>query len=214
MPFAAEDLLTEAVRLAGGEQSTAEDILAARRVLYLRLEEWAASFGNSFRVRRTLIPTLPATPGVQLDPATDDVISVLVGPQGIPVRERITPIVYSQIVNKTQGSQPSRFYVERGEPPTLFLHPTGAGMACTVWWFASAAGYGYDSNQLDAPARWYRPLVLSVAYDLACGRIMPDPRMSELHERRIIRLKTDLDEALAKAMPNDRQRAPFRLQLR
>ena len=58
MAFTGEDLIEEALGYAGSEQRTADDVLSARRAMYLLMEEWAAQYGATFRVRRYFVKPL------------------------------------------------------------------------------------------------------------------------------------------------------------
>ena len=222
MAFTGEDLIEEALGYAGSEQRTADDVLSARRAMYLLMEEWAAQYGATFRVRRYFVKPLPATPGIQLPAGVDDVFDVVVS--GVPnpaaddtftaVTARLTESEYAQISSKLQPGQPSSWYLERTEPPTLYLYPTGAGLAATIWFHEKPGPFDPDANNLEMPRRWHRALVLGTARDVAAKRPWPtDAALMNSHEARIQRLDTWAAQAFAIARPADRQRAPFRVRI-
>ena len=220
--FTGEDLIDEALRFAGGEESTAEDVISARRSMYLLLEEWSARWGQTFRVSRYFIDALPAAPGIVLAPDVDDLISVIVSTRVapsadetfVPASERLDASEYSQIGDKLTPGQPSSFYLERSEPPLLYLYPTGVGLAATIWFHRKPSPFDHDSNGLDVPRRWYRALMLGVARDVAAKRPWPnDAALMNSHEARIQRLEGWAAAAFAEARPADRHRSPFRVRI-
>lgn len=225
MAFTADDLIEEALRYAGGEQSTAEDVFSARRSMYLMLEEWTARWGQTFRVGRVFIATLPATPGAVLDDGDaeiDDVIDVVVSAKiapaaddtYVPIAARLSASEYAKVTDKLTDGQPSSYYLERTEPPTLYCYPTGAGRSATIWFHYKPSQYSHDINQLDVPRRWYRALMLSTARDVAAKRPWPaDPQMMQAQQQRINQLESWAAAAFAEARPADRERTPYRVRL-
>lgn len=223
--FGADDLIVDALQFAGGEASSAEDVLNARRSMYLLMEEWAAAYGQTFRVRRIFINALPAEPGIELtsdefevDDVFDVSVSSKVGPTMsdtfVPVGAKIGPSEYAKITNKTEGGQPSRFYLERVEPPVLFLHPTGWNLSATVWCHAKPDRFDDTSLDLDVPRRWYRALMLGAARDVAAKRqVGNDAELMRAQEARINRLEGMAAQAFAIAKPADRHRARMRIRI-
>lgn len=223
MAFTGDDLIEEALRYAGGEQSTADDVVSARRSMYLLLEEWTARWGMTFRVGRAFIDTLPAVPGVvledvQIDDVIDVVVSTKVAPQPsdtyVPISERLSASEYAKISDKLSDGQPSSFYLERTEPPTLYCYPTGAGLSATVWFHYKPSEFDHDSNRLDVPRRWHRALMLATALAVAAKRPWPaDAAMMNSQQQRINQLEAWSAAAFAEARPADRERTPYRVRL-
>lgn len=223
--FTGDDLIEEALRYAGGEQSTADDVLSARYSMYLLMEEWAARWGQTFRVGRAFIDALPATPGFTLEAAdVDEVIDVVVaakpGPVEadeiyVPIANRLSASEYAKITNKLIDGQPSSFYLERGDPgPTLFCYPTGALRSATVWFHHKPAPFDHDRNKIDMPRRWFRALTLATALQVCAKRPWPgDPAMMNAQQARINQLEGWATQAFAEARPSDRERTPYRVRI-
>lgn len=242
--FTGDDLIEEALRYAGGEQSTAEDVLSARRSMYLHMEEWSARWGQTFRVGRIFIDLLPATPGFPLQVTADtlpeggggetgdstivvqdvdEVIDVVVAAKPgevqptktfIPVANRLSASEYAKVTDKLTDGQPSSYYLERSEPPLLFLHPTGAGRAATIWFHRKPDAYNQDFNTIDVPRRWHRALVLGTALHVAAKRPWPnDPAMMNSQQARLAQLEKWAEAAYAEARPSDRERTPYRVRI-
>jgi hypothetical protein len=238
--FTGDDLIEEALRYAGGEQSTSDDVISARRSMYLLMEEWAARYGQSFRVGRIYVDLLPGTPGFPLqviedvlpdgggDPIPtvvqeiDEVIDITVATKPdalatdtfVPVGSRLSASEYAKITDKLTDGQPSSYYLERSEPPLVYLHPTGAGRSATVWFHRKPAPYNQDANTVDLPRRWHRALMLGTALHVAAKRPWPtDPAMMNSQQQRINQLEGWATAAFAEARPSDRERSPFRVRL-
>jgi hypothetical protein len=223
--FTGDDLIEEALRYAGAEQSTGDDVFSARRSMYLLMEEWSARWGQTFRVGRAFIDLLPATPGIPLEAfaGVDEVIDVVVsakpgaavpGDTFVPVTSRLSASEYAKITDKMTDGQPSSYYLERTEPPTLYCYPTGAGRAATVWFHYKPSEFDHDSNNLDVPRRWYRALMLATALGVAAKRPWPtDAAMMNSQQQRIASIETWAAAALAEARPSDRERTPYRVRL-
>lgn len=207
--FGGVDLIDDALEWAVGEQKTAEDVARARRCLYLILSQNAAEWENTSRMRRAGF-ILPRNPGVKLPRDCDDVLVITTATRGsdsyTPVNRRLNPAEYAGIANKTQDGAPSSFYLERSEPPVLYLHGTGAGRHCVVWYYRKPATFSLDSNGLDAPDRWFRTLSLQVARDVV-GKTHP---VDEGKFERLAGMAADAEERARRA---DRNRTPFRVGL-
>lgn len=207
--FNGVDLIDEALAWAVGEERTADNTFEARRSLYLILSERSAEFENSSRTKRYSF-TCPNLPGIRLPRNVDDVLVVATAAGGtslyVPANRRLNAGEYGAIVNKTQDGVPSQWYLERTEPPMLFLHGIGTGRDCVVWYYGKPDPYSLDSSDLDAPDRWFRPLALMVARDVV-GKSHP------VDEAKFSRLATMAANAEEVARRTDRHRTPFRMTL-
>lgn len=203
------DIYDEAVSRAGGEQSTAEDVVRVRRGMRLTLERWEAKAYNTWRVRKMTVTSSDEKEFVELPRCVDDVMQVT-WEQGGYLR-RVTAAFYMQIARKNQEGRPGNFWLDRGECPRLYLHPSGGGYDLDVWYVERPADFDRHSDAMsDVPGRWLEAMICALAYDLACKR--PDAE-GNYNEALIARLAAQSAEAEDTAQRADRDRARFKYRI-
>lgn len=210
--FEFSDIYDEAVSRAGGEQSTAEDVIRVRRGMRLLMERWEARGFNTWRIRQHRVFASGTMPYVTLPDCVDDVLQVLRETGG--ALERITAAAYMQIARKTQTGVPGSFWLDRRECPRLYLHPVGAQaqiIPLDVWYVERPENFSRQSNGMnDVPGRWLEALVTGLALDLARKR----PNTEGVYDDNLIaRLKIDAAEAEDIATRADRDRSRFRYRI-
>lgn len=203
--FTFADVYDEVVARAGGEQSTAEDVIKVRRGLRLLLERWEAQRYNTWRIRSMPIHVTGHQPYVQLPECVDDVV-IVNGPGGGALT-RIGADEYMAISRKDMTGRPGSWWLQRVEPPRLHFHPTGDGQQYEVWFVERPADFdAAQANMSDVPGRWLEAMILGLAKDLASKRPPYD-------EALIARLTREAELAEATAHDADRDRARFRYRL-
>lgn len=212
--FEFADVYDEVIARAGGEQSTAEDVVRVRRGVRLVLERWEKRGYNTWRVRRLDACTSHGDPFITLPDCVDDIMEVK-GPNGSSL-QRMPAAKYMQISRKDQQGVPSAYWLSRQECPKLYLHPAGGGYDIEVWYVERPADFDRLAHGLeDVPGRWLEALILGLAHDMACKRpsqiTTPNgASMVRYDEQLIARLKADAAEAEELAARSDRDRARFR----
>lgn len=201
------DVYDEVVDRAGGEQSTASDVVRVRRGLRLLLERWEAKGFNTWRIRSLNTMSTGSGAEIQLPRCVDDVINVnalRMGKSESPMR-RITAVEYAQLANKTIGGQPSQYWLDREAPsPALYVYPIGKAPIIVTYVERPADYDRFSDENLDSvPGRWLEALVAGLAHDLACKR-------PPYNEQLISRLKAYAVDAEEIAQDADRNRARFR----
>lgn len=204
------DIYDEVVSRAGGEQSTAEDVVRIRRGMRLVLERWAALRYNTWRLRQMRVHTQDGRNYVRLPDCVDDVMQVTWGTGG--ALERVTPAFYMQIAQKQQTGRPGNYWLSREEPPKLYLHPSGGGWALDVWYVERPEDFDRQSDTMDdVPGRWLEAMICALAYDFARKRPGTD---GGYNEQLIARLSQESAKAEDLATRNDRDRARYRYKVR
>ena len=207
------DIVDEVVTRALGETSTAEDIISARRSIYMVLDEWHALQYNTWRVSVRDFGYWPGAAVIQLPTDVDDIIAATVVQDSgsdieTPLR-RITEAEYANLSNKNTPGKPSRYRLRRTEPPVMTLYPTGQvgrpGMI-RITYIKRPEVFDRFDNNVDAPGRWLRPLIYGAAADLAA-------KNPERAGERLNILPKQYESALLLALPNDRDRTDFRMRI-
>lgn len=203
------DVYDDVVDRAGGEQSTASDVVRVRRGLRLLLERWEAEGFNTWRIRSLTTQSTGTGAAIQLPDCVDDVLnvnSVRMGQSESPMR-RITAVEYAQMANKHTKGEPSQYWLNReARAPTLFVYPIGKA-PIIVTYVERPADYDRFGDDLEnVPGRWLEALIAGLALDLARKR---PPYNEEL----IARLERHSTRAEGIAQNADRNRARFRYRI-
>lgn len=209
------DIMDEIIERAFGETSTSDDIISAKRSMYMVLEDWHAQQFNTWRVKSIDTGFAAGVALVPLPLGLDDVLEVTsIERLGEVVNEnpmtRVSETEYAQIANKATAGRPSQYTLRRTEPPRLACYPAGRlGQTeiLRVTYIERPSQFDRNGTDLDAPARWLNPLILGVAADLAS-------KNPERAKGRIPRLDAAYARALDIALKNDRQRNSFKMRIR
>ena len=211
------EILEEAVELTGGQASTAEDVISARRSLHLLLVEWSNRGFNTWRIEKETF-TLSPEGTLWLPAKVEDVLEVkslnpdegcvdFLGDQA--TLRRVSSSEYAKLVTNPNG-RPSLYYLERKEPPVVHVYPKGRdGLTekVLIWYVTRPANFNlYRDPDKGIPGRWTDALVQGVASRMARKR----PNVSEDLVRR---LTADYEQALKFAEEADRQRVPLRVRV-
>ena len=213
------DIIEHAVQSSGGQTALAEDITKARRALRIIMERWTAQRFNTWRLSNCQI-ALAGNPKVRLDHTVDDVFQVNVswgqgGGQQSPM-SRIGVDQYSELTNKLTAGRPTQYYLNRTEPPDLFIYPIGnPGDVLDVWYVERPAAFDVYGTDVDAPSRWTEALVKCVALELARTRKIIDKEGNDIgyNESLIARLEREAGIATELAQNADRQRVSYRFRI-
>lgn len=211
--FSTEDVILDALERVGGEQSEASEVASARRSLRLLLEEWAAMGLNTWRLSHYDIALPTTEQGITLQPTVDDVLDVTIR-NADPTQYRNENWIprwgraeYIDAPDKTQTGRPTAWYLQRVEPPKLFLWPVGdEDWIARVYVMTRPEGPAALQWEVDAPSRWLPALVHGLAYELACKRV-------GVPEEMIARLQASYGERLQLCKRGDRDRSSFRVRL-
>jgi hypothetical protein len=204
----------EVVSRAGGEQSTAEDVLKVERGLRIILQRWMNKRYPTWRVEHTTVAASGYSAAIPLSRGVDDVLGANVIDRRtgdtLTVMQRVSGSTYRQFANKHTHGMPAQFWVNRGEPPELMVFPIGTPGTVHVielWYVATPPEWKRGSSGSEVvPSRWLEALLWAGAHDLASKRPPYD-------EALITRLKAEKDEAEAIALDADRDRARFRYRI-
>lgn len=206
------DLVDEAASRAGGESTTAAEIIGLRRSLRILTERWAAQGFNSWRIKTRQFGLSLVDGSVPLDKTVDDVISVnsINSQSGNSANMRRIPASeYMQLTTKTTQGRPSQWWLDRTSPrPRLLVYPIGdtTNNMVDVQYVERPAAFARYTDVDDVAGRWLEALTLGMALELARKRPPYD-------EALIARLKQESMEAEVLAQQTDRDRANYRMRI-
>jgi hypothetical protein len=208
--FEFADFYDDVVGRAGGEQTTAEDVVRVRRGIRVVLERWEAQSFNTWRIRMLSVAATGTSRWVALPACVDDVLHVLRA-EGAGELTRYDPARYLRISDKDQTGSPGGYYLGREECPKLYLHPIGEPGRIDrleVWHVERPEAFNVVTTGIDdVPGRWLEALIIAVAHDLARKR--PGPG-GVYNEQLIARLDGERIAAEDIARRADRDRARYR----
>jgi hypothetical protein len=203
----------EIVARAGGEQSTAEDVLKVERGVRLVLQRWANQRYPTWRVTRVTLTASGYTDTIPMPTDVDDILQAsVVNQDGSKVLDmtRVPGSRFMQMGNRSLEGTPSQFWLNRAEPPELMIYPCGIRGRVTLlalWVVATPPEWTHgDPGVSVVPQRWLEALIVAGAHDLASKR----PAEGGTYDETLIaRLKVERAEAEKIALDADRDRAHF-----
>jgi hypothetical protein len=210
-----DEIIKEAVELAGGQQALGNDARTLVRSLNLLYTDLTNRKINLFTLAAKTM-ALSANDAEYAVSASDvDILNAAIrtgsGTSQTDIRiERVGFDLYAQISNKAQTGRPTLFYVDRAVAnPTITLWPVPDQAYTLYYWvfqrFEDATAMAQDPG---VPFRYIPVLTNGLAYQLARKRAsqVRDPNEMQAAEALVARLKLEYEEALDYATTEDRER--------
>lgn len=201
-----DELIDQAIPLAGGEPTGGQDIRFARRALDLLFIDLQNRGVRLHSVVQTDVSISTTT--TQLDTTLQDVLdaTVLVSGTSYDV-ERIGFGDYIDIPRKGQVGRPTRFFVDRKvSAPVLYVWPVpSTPVVFSFWGVKQTQDGGKLTNTPDFHRKYWPALVWGLAYHLAASRGMKVP------PDRLVFLKGEFESHLEAASGEDRERTTLRI---
>lgn len=210
--FTWADILDEASVRAGGQTMTAAEVLSMQRSFRILMERWQAQGYPSWRIERGEALLDGRSPQIRLPGDVDDVIhanSVVTATGSEATMRRITASEYTQITRKFTEGRPSQYYLDRADPPSLFVFPMGTpnqqGKVVFTYVKRPDAFEAYEYSS-DIPGRWIEALIVNMATELAKKRPPVDMGLIQM-------LTADANAAEDRAQRADRDRSRYRVRM-
>jgi hypothetical protein len=203
------DVIEEAYELAGSELRGGYDLRTARRSLNILMREWGNKGVNFWTVRENIVPVTAGTATLTLPGDTIDILDASWrtgsgADQNDRTMTRMSMVDWSQTANKTLTGAPTRFWVQRVDPPKVTLWPVPVVDGTLVYYgLRSIEDAGAYTGNMDVPPRFIPALTTGLAYQLA----LKQPNAGD----RLVILKQEYDRQFTLASEEDRERTPFRL---
>jgi hypothetical protein len=200
-----DEVIQEATEMIGGEDTLGHEPASARRSINLMLKDWQNRGVLLWSTSVSSVTVAASVTAYSLASSTVDALEVVLNRDDTDIQlERITPEEYLLIPNKTQTGRPTQYSIRRGrDNPTLSVWPIPENSTDVLKMEIVSELQDVNKSAIqnaDLPKRFLPCLTCGLAYYMAMKR----PLVSE---NRIMMLKSNYEELLARAMEEDRERA-------
>lgn len=204
--FPIDELLDQAIPLAGGEPTVGQDIRLARRSLRLLLQDIQSRGIRLSQIERYEV-TISST-AVSLPSSLDSVLdaTIVEGESSYDI-VRMSFGDYIDIPRKGQQGCPTRYFVdERRDSKTLYVWPVPASAAIfSFYGMRRPQDPGSMTNDVDIHERYWNALVFGLAFHIAARR------PSKVPLDRVQWLEAEYEKYLDLASGDDRERTTLRI---
>ena len=200
-----DEVIQEATEMIGGEDTLGHEPASARRSINLMLKDWQNRGVLLWSTSVSNVTVSASVANYSLSSSTVDALEVVINRDDTDLQlERITPEEYLLIPTKTQKGRPNQYSIRRGrDNPVLSLWPLPDNSTDILKIEIVSELQDVNKSAIqnaDVPKRFLPCLTCGLAYYMAMKRPL-------VPENRIIMLKTNYEELLARAMQEDRERA-------
>ena len=200
-----DEVIQEAMEMIGGEDTLGHEPASARRSINLMLKDWQNRGVLLWSTSVSNVTVSASVANYSLSSSTVDALEVVINRDDTDLQlERITPEEYLLIPTKTQKGRPNQYSIRRGrDNPVLSLWPLPDNSTDILKIEIVSELQDVNKSAIqnaDVPKRFLACLTCGLAYYMAMKRPL-------VPENRIIMLKTNYEELLARAMQEDRERA-------
>jgi hypothetical protein len=204
-----DEVIQEATEMIGGEDTLGHEPASARRSINLMLKDWQNRGVLLWSTSVSSVTVAASVTAYSLASSTVDALEVVLNRDDTDIQlERITPEEYLLIPNKTQTGRPTQYSIRRGrDNPTLSVWPIPENSTDVLKMEIVSELQDVNKSAIqnaDLPKRFLPCLTCGLAYYMAMKRPL-------VPENRIMMLKSNYEELLARAMEEDRERASMYL---
>lgn len=205
--FPVDELIREALGQVGGDWSSGEEQMSARRSLNILLQDLHNRGIPLAQIQRKQVTTQTSVASYTLGTSVADVLDVITissAGQAIPM-ERWSFLEYHKINNKMITGRPNNYATERGRTNvTLFIYPVPTSTNYTLEYYGLLYPDTVENSRqsVDINRRFWPALVAGLAYHMAKKR-------KGITVERLTALKTEFEEMLLRASEEDRDRTSF-----
>tara|TARA_R110000824_G_scaffold364681_1_gene553052 strand:- start:92 stop:766 length:675 start_codon:yes stop_codon:yes gene_type:complete len=200
-----DEVIQEAMEMIGGEATLGHEPASARRSINLMLKDWQNRGVLLWTTSVSSVTVVASTATYDLASSTIDALEVVLNRDSTDLQlERITSEEYLLIPNKTQTGRSSQYSIRRGrDNPVLSIWPLPDNSTDVLKLEIISELQDVNKSAVqnaDIPKRFLPCLTCGLAYYMSMKR----PGVSD---NRMVMLKTNYEELLARAMEEDRERA-------
>ena len=204
-----DEVIQEATEMSGGEDTLGHEPASARRSINLMLKDWQNRGVLLWTTSVSNVTVSASLANYSLSSSTVDALEVVINRDDTDLQlERITPEEYLLIPTKTQKGRPNQYSIRRGrDNPVLSLWPLPDNSTDILKIEIVSELQDVNKSAIqnaDVPKRFLPCLTCGLAYYMAMKRPL-------VPENRIMMLKANYEELLARAMEEDRERASMHI---
>lgn len=204
-----DEVIQEALEMIGGEQTLGNDPKSARRSINLLLQDWQNRGILLWSTNTTVVDVSASVTAYSLSSNMVDAMEVVVNLSATDIQlDRISMEEYLKIPRKSQTGRPTQYAIRRGRSnPELYLWPIPDNNDYSLK--IEKIKYLQDVNKsagqiADVSRRFLPCMTAGVAYFMSLKR-------AGIDGNRIMFIKQEYEERLARAMDEDRERTSLRI---
>jgi hypothetical protein len=204
-----DEVIQEALEMIGGEQTLGNDPKSARRSINLLLQDWQNRGILLWSTNTTVVDVSASVTAYSLSSNMVDAMEVVVNLSATDIQlDRISMEEYLKIPRKSQTGRPTQYAIRRGRSnPELYLWPVPDNNDYSLK--IEKIKYLQDVNKsagqiADVSRRFLPCMTAGVAYFMSLKR-------AGIDGNRIMFIKQEYEERLARAMEEDRERTSLRI---
>ena len=200
-----DEVIQEAIEMIGGEQTLGHEPASARRSINLMLKDWQNRGVLLWSTSVSSVTVSASTATYSLSSSTIDALEVVLNRDSTDIQlQRVTPEEYLLIPNKTQTGRPTQYSIRRErDNPVMSVWPLPDNSTDILKMEIISELQDVNKSAIqnaDLPKRFLPCLTCGLAYYMSMKR-------PGVPENRIMMLKANYEELLARAMEEDRERA-------
>ena len=200
-----DEVIQEASEMIGGEDTLGHEPASARRSVNLMLKDWQNRGVLLWSTSVSSVTVSASTATYSLSSSTIDSLEVVLNRDSTDIQlQRVTPEEYLLIPNKTQTGRPTQYSIRRErDNPVMSVWPLPDNSTDILKMEIISELQDVNKSAIqnaDLPKRFLPCLTCGLAYYMSMKR-------PGVPENRIMMLKANYEELLARAMEEDRERA-------
>jgi len=200
-----DEVIQEASEMIGGEDTLGHEPASARRSINLMLKDWQNRGVLLWSTSVSSVTVSASTATYSLSSSTIDALEVVLNRDSTDIQlQRVTPEEYLLIPNKTQTGRPTQYSIRRErDNPVMSVWPLPDNSTDILKMEIISELQDVNKSAIqnaDLPKRFLPCLTCGLAYYMSMKR-------PGVPENRIMMLKANYEELLARAMEEDRERA-------
>jgi len=204
-----DEVIQEALEMIGGEQTLGNDPKSARRSINLLLQDWQNRGILLWSTNTTVVDVSTSVTAYSLSSNMVDAMEVVVNLSATDIQlDRLSMEEYLKIPRKSQTGRPTQYAIRRGRAnPELYLWPIPDSNDYSLK--IEKIKYLQDVNKsagqiADVSRRFLPCMTAGLAYFMSMKR-------AGIDGNRIMFIKQEYEERLARAMDEDRERTSLRI---
>jgi len=204
-----DEVIQEALEMIGGEQTLGNDPKSARRSINLLLQDWQNRGILLWSTNTTVVDVSASVTAYSLSSNMVDAMEVVVNLSSTDIQlDRLSMEEYLKIPRKSQTGRPSQYAIRRGRSnPELYLWPVpdNDDYSLKIEKIKYLQDVNKSAGQIADVSRRFLPcMTAGVAYFMSLKR-------AGIDGNRIMFIKQEYEERLARAMDEDRERTSLRI---
>ncbi len=204
-----DEVIQEALEMIGGEQTLGNDPKSARRSINLLLQDWQNRGILLWSTNTTVVDVSASVTAYSLSSNMVDAMEVVVNLSATDIQlDRLSMEEYLKIPRKSQTGRPTQYAIRRGRSnPELYLWPIpdNDDYSLKIEKIKYLQDVNKSAGQIADVSRRFLPcMTAGVAYFMSLKR-------AGIDGNRIMFIKQEYEERLARAMDEDRERTSLRI---